>query len=456
MKKYHLIIISLFLPVCLQAQNYATKDSTIDLTNTIDGYLTSAVNADKFNGVALVARNGRILFHKAYGWKNFESKTYNDTLTKFPILSITKSFTAILILKLQEQNKLSLTESVTKHLPEFPHGNKMTVEHLLTHNSGLYNYTDDIGEEDSALVNNPVHRQLILDIIYSKPLSYEPGSGFDYNNSGYFLAGLVIEKVTGKSYWQNVKEMIFEPLGMSQSGFDFNNLVESTRATGYQFLNSRQQKIYNYLDSTVGFSAGAIYSTTGDLYKWTQAIAIKGLLASETWQLAFTRKAGDYGIGFRINNFLGKNYIKHSGGYPGFVSEFIYYPDEDVTIIILKNSGNYGEDVWPITMGLSAIVFGKPYDLWMKRQEIKLSRDILDPLTGSYKSGELVIQFSVKENQLYMILANGIELPLLAESENRFYLQNFNTTLRFDKNEKQVFHSVTLHEHGAETRLLKQ
>jgi hypothetical protein len=107
-------------------------------------------------------------------------------------------------------------------------------------------------------------------------------------------------------------------------------------------------------------------------------------------------------------------------------------------------------------MGLSAIVFGKPYDLWKKRQEIKLSRDILDPLTGSYKSGELVIQFSVKENQLYMILANGIELALLAESENDFYLENFNTSLRFEKNEDRVYQSVTIHEHGAGTRLIKQ
>src|SRR5205085_11798770 len=133
-----------------------------------------------------------------------------------------------------------------------------------------------------------------------------------------------------------------------------------------------QRKPYSYLDSTVSYSAGAIYSTSGDMFKWTRAIANQEILSSKSWKMAFTRKASDYGIGFRINNFFGRDYIKHSGGYPGFVSEFIYYPKEDVTIILLKNSGTYGKDVWPVTMGISSIIIGLPYDLWKNRPEVKL------------------------------------------------------------------------------------
>lgn len=455
MSKVKLILALLLGSFSLQAQTILNKDSANSLSKKIDRYLLSAVAAYKFNGVAIIAKKDEIIFHKAYGWKNFVAKTYNDTSTRFPILSITKSFTAMIILKLQEQNKLSLKDKLSKYLPDFPNGNKINIEQLITHTSGIYNYTDDIGEEDSATVNHPVTQQRILDIFYNKPLSYEPGKAFGYNNSGYYLAGIIIEKATGKSYWQNVRELIFTPLGMNNSGFDFNNLPDSIKATGYQFLNGNEQKPYSYVDSTVGYSAGSIYSTTGDLFKWTQAIANQTFLSSKSWKSAFTRKASDYGIGFRINNFFGRDYIKHSGGYPGFVSEFIYYPKEKVTIILLKNSGDYGEDVWPVTMGLSSVVFGLPYDLWIPHSKIKLSTIALEQKAGKYTQGKLEIRFIVKDSQLHMILPNGSELPLFAESENSFYLDNFNTQLRFEKNAKGIFDRVILHEHGKDIDLKK-
>src|SRR6478609_222929 len=321
----------------LHAQPATDSENIADKLNE---YLVSAATAYKFNGVALVARKGEVLLHKAYGWKNIVNNTYNDTASIFPILSITKSFTAMVILKLQEENKLSVKDKVNKYLPDFPNGDKISIENLITHTSGLYNYTDDIGEEDSAIVNHPVTRKRVLDIFHDKPLSYEPGHGFDYNNSGYYLAGMIIEKVSGKTWEQNIRELIFDPLKMNSSGFDFNGLPETEKVTGYQFLDARKEKPYNFLDSTVSYSAGSIYSTTSDMYKWTQAIASRQLLSKKSWEYAFKPHASDYGFGFRINNFFKKRYIKHSGGYPGFVSEFIYYPKDDVTIILLKNSGN--------------------------------------------------------------------------------------------------------------------
>lgn len=438
----------------LTAQKVVNKDST-DIAEKINSYLASAVKAYKFNGVALVAKGGKVIFHKAYGWKNFNTKVLNDTNTVFPILSITKSFTAIVVLKLQEQKKLSLNDKLIKYLPDFPNGDKITIEQLITHTSGLYNFTDDIGEEDSALINHPVSKQFVIDFISKKPLVYTPGEDFQYNNSGYYLAGIVIEKATGRSYEQNVRELIFDPLRMNHSGFDFNHLPEKLKATGYQFLNEHQQKPYTYIDSTVGYAAGSIYSTTRDLFKWSQAIAQQQLLSPASWELAFTRKAGDYGIGFRVNNLFGKDYIKHSGGYPGFTSEFIYYPKEDVTIILLKNSGNYGEDIWPVTMGISSILFGLPYDLWKPRKEVKLPVALLHEKEGKYASGDLTISFRVIDDQLYEILPNGAELPLLAESKDTFYLPNFNTWLQFKKDKPGTIEAVIIHEHGKDLELRK-
>jgi CubicO group peptidase (beta-lactamase class C family) len=443
-----IITIATLLIVSFRLHAQSASNSTNNIANKINEYLVSAVSAYKFNGVALVARKGEVLLHKAYGWRNFEKQTYNDTATIFPILSITKSFTAMVLLKLQEENKISVEDKLNEYLPDFPNGDKITIENLITHTSGIYNYTDDIGEEDSAIINHPVKQKQVLEIFYNKPLSYQPGKGFGYNNSGYYLAGVIMEKVTGKSWEQNIRDVIFNPLGMKNSGFDFNNLPENLKATGYQFLNAEKQKPYTYVDSTVGYSAGSIYSTTTDMYKWTKAIAKRLLLSEKSWDYAFTPKASDYGFGFRINNFFKRAYVKHSGGYPGYASEFIYYPKEDVIIILFKNSGNYGEDLWPVTMGISCIVLGLSYDLWKLRTEMKLSNAQLREKEGRYAAGKIKVSFRVIDDQLYEILSNGTELPLLAESEDNFYLQNFNTTLHFKRNKKGVIDRVVAHEHG--------
>jgi CubicO group peptidase (beta-lactamase class C family) len=441
----------LFVAAGLKAQmSVEAPDKT---AAEIDAYLNSAVAAGKFNGVALVSGQGRTVLHKAYGWRDVAAKAYNDTSTRFPILSITKSFTAMVVFKLQEQGRLSLADPLTKYFPGFPNGDKITVSHLLDHTSGLYNYTDDIDEEDSALVNHPVPKERVFELITKKPPMHAPGEDMSYNNSGYYLAGLVIEKATGKTYEQNVRELLFEPLGMTNSGFDFSNLAKDVKATGYQFLNAQVQKPYTYLDSTVGYSAGAIYSTAGDMYKWTRAIAQRQILSPGSWNIAFTPKAGDYGIGFRVNQLFGNAYVKHSGGYPGFTSEFIYYPEKDITIILLRNSGNYGEDIWPVTMGLSSVMLGLPYDLWKLRKPVTLSEDVLKQKEGKYAADNLIISFAVKDRRLYEILPGGAELPLLAEDANSFYLENFNTSIRFGKEEGNDV--VTIHEHGKDYKLKK-
>lgn len=285
-------------------------------------------------------------------------------------------------------------------------------------------------------------------------MQHEPGKGFSYNNSGYYVAGLLIEKVTGKSYEEIIRNYIFEPLGMKNSGFDYNNLPGSLKATGHQYLNSTGSKVFAFVDSTVGYSAGGIYSTAGDMFKWARTVADGGIISEKSWYMAFTPVAGDYGLGFRINNFFGKNYIRHSGGYPGFVSEFVYYPESGVTIILLKNSGTYGEDVWPVAMGLTSIMHDLPYDNWKVRNAVKPSAQVLQSRAGKYFAKEIEIEFIVRENQLVEKLPNGMELPLLAESDDVYYLGNFNTSFHFRKeNGKDV---VVIHEHGSDFTLKKK
>jgi CubicO group peptidase (beta-lactamase class C family) len=424
------------------------------LSNRIDVYLTSAVEAYKFNGVALVAKGGTVLLHKGYGWKNVTTKSPNDTSTRFPILSITKSFTALVLLHLQEQGKLSLKDPLSKYFPDIPEADKIKLEHLLTHSSGLFNYTDNISESDTALVGHPVSRQLVLDQFISKPLTFKPGKEFSYNNSGYYLAGLIIEKVTGKPYEQVVRELVFQPLKMNSSGFDYLGLPNESKAVGYQFLDETVQKPYPFYDSTVGYAAGSTYSTTSDMLKWATAIASQQLLSSASWQTALEPKVGDYGYGFMLGQYGGKRFIKHAGGYPGFTSEFIHFPSEALTIILLRNVGTYGQDLWPVTMGLSNIMFGAPYDLWKARKKVQLPDSVLQQRTGIYGVGNSKISFLVKDGQLHAVLGNN-QYPLLAESDDVFYLENYNTQLTFEKDASGQPIKIIIRENGKNTEVAK-
>ncbi|WP_128546324.1 serine hydrolase domain-containing protein [Larkinella soli] len=330
------------------------------LAGKLAEYMASANRAWRFNGSVLVARKGEVLLHRAYGYRDAKTRALNDTSTRFPILSFTKSFTAALILRLQEEGRLSVKDPLSRFFPDFPNGDSIRLDHLLTHSSGLANFTDVIGEEDSAIVCHPVPRQRVLDLFWNAPRAFRPGTQFSYNNSGYFLLGMVAEKVTGRPYEQAVREKIFRPSGMTRSGFDFNNLPPAVRAQGYDTLTATYFSPYTYLDSTVAYAAGAIYSTTGDLYRWSRAIAGNRVLAAASWKEAFEPRLEGYGYGWKTGRYLDKPYVRHDGGYPGFMSDFIHFPADDVTIILLNNFGNYNDSLLPVVMGLANIVFGRP------------------------------------------------------------------------------------------------
>src|SRR5450755_3790732 len=228
----------LFL-LCLSFNLSLIGQQTTDLSisQKLDEYFNSANAVNKFNRAALISENGKILLEKGYGLKNASAGLINDTNTLFQIGSITKSFTAITILKLQEEGKLSVYDKLNKFFPDFPKGDKITIQNLRTHTSGLHNYTDIIGEEDSAIVCYPIAKERVLESFEHNGLLFKPGTKFEYNNSGYFLLGMIIEKVTGKQYETVVREIIFNPLRMTQSGFDHKKVESINKAQGHIILN---------------------------------------------------------------------------------------------------------------------------------------------------------------------------------------------------------------------------
>lgn len=414
----------------------------------LDPYLLSAKNAYKFNGCALVAQ-GDIVLQYANGLRDAQTRERIRLDTRFPILSITKTMTATVVLKLQEEGKLSVRDRLSEYFPDFPNGARITLHHLLTHTSGIHNYSDYVGIEDSLLTNYPRSRKKMLEYIKSQPVDFLPGKQYSYNNSGYYLLGLVIEKVTGKPYEAMVREIIFEPLGMNQSGFDFLGLPDSIKSKGYQVLDAESVVPYKHFDSTYAYSAGSVYSTISDMYKWARAIASKQILSGKSWDAAFTPGMNGYGYGWMTGQFFGKKYVRHSGGYPGYMAEFVYYPDEDVTIIILNNFGNYEESVWPIAMGLSCILFDKPYDHWKLRKEIHPDANILRRYARTYaldKRRNITIRFD--GDHLVTEISGLSPMKLYAEADEVFYLKSFNTEYRFVSDGSGKIIALIVHEHG--------
>ncbi len=411
--------------------------SNDSLARKIDEYLLSANKFNRFNGSALIAEKGVIVLQKSYGYKNFAAHVYNDSNCIYQIGSITKQFTSTVILKLQEEGKLSIDDKLSKYFPEFKYADKITLKNLLTHTSGIYNYTNDIDENDSAIVCNPVNKQLILDLIFKKGLDFTPGTKFSYDNSGYYLLGMVIEKVTGKSYEEEVRNIIFQPLGMSHSFFDFRNSNDTNRATGYKKLNANEQVIAQRWDSTVTYAAGGIFSTTGDMYKWARVVANKDILSAASWKAAFTPNLEHYGYGWFIDTLYGERSVSHGGGLPGYMAYFTYYPRRDVTIILLSNEGYYGEGLNDIAASLSAIVFHKPYELMHVRPEINLADSVLKKYVGEYAFDKKHHAFITLENGILQLAAptgNLPKSPLFPQDETNMYLKIIDARIEFIKN----------------------
>ena len=247
-------------------------------SDDIDALLDQYLSYGKFNGSALVAKDGEVILKKGYGMANMEWDIPNSPNTKHRLGSITKQFTAMLILQLASDGKLDLQAPITTYLPEYPKttGDQITTHHLLTHTAGIPNYTSfpKFFEEDSR---DPYSPEEFTKKFQDMELEFTPGERFNYSNSGYFLLGLLVEKLSGKTYEEMLTEHIFSPLGMKDSGFDHHSNILKNRATGYEkngseFINAP------YLDMSIPYAAGSLYSTVEDLYLWDQALYTNKLL----------------------------------------------------------------------------------------------------------------------------------------------------------------------------------
>lgn len=392
----------------LSAQSKADK---------LDELISKFVQLRQFNGTVLVAENGIVILKKGYGYANFELQSPAETETKYRLASVTKQFTAMAIMQLVEQGKIQLQGTICDYLPDYPKesGIKVTIHHLLTHTSGIPSYTDFPGFMQKN-VRDPYRPQDFIKFFKDSTLLFQPGERFAYNNSAYFLLGVILEKVTGKPYAQVVAEQIFMPLGMKNTGYDLNARLLPKRAAGYT-QNGELLSNAPYIDMSIPYAAGSLYSTVEDLFLWDQALYSERLVKKTTLEKIFTPHItisgrgipGAYGYGwFLSKEKIGSSTdsvdaIEHGGGIFGFNTLMFRVPHKKQTIILLANVT--GGRLRDMTKSILGILNNKPYETAKQSAAIVLRNDLqsgsIEKALATYKANkENKKEFYLSEEEL--------------------------------------------------------
>jgi CubicO group peptidase (beta-lactamase class C family) len=329
-----------------------------------DAYIRAEAATHFFRGTVLVGVNGKIVFEEAYGLGDEEWSANNTVHTKFRIASLTKQFTAACILLLQERGRLNVHDPMSRYLSGLPAAwQAITIHQLLTHTSGIPDYTSN--PEMPKLNRTGATPEKMVALVADKPLDFAPGTNWSYSNTGYILLGMIIEKVSGQSYADFLKTNIFEPLGMKDSGCDKAREILKERASGYEIVDGHAANA-DLFDMSIPFSAGGIYSTVEDMYRWNEALAEDGkLLSDDSLKQMFTEypeavhEKQHYGYGVVISRLkFGRLLYYHGGGVEGFSSSIQRYPNDRVCIVVLSNLDSYKP--WELGDHIASDLFGQP------------------------------------------------------------------------------------------------
>lgn len=412
------------------------KQTTIELQN----YINALVEKENFNGSILVAKDNEVLLSGGYGFANIDLKTLNKSATSFAIGSVTKQFTAMAIMQLVEKDLINLQDKLSKYIPEISHGDLITIENLLTHTSGLANFTDSnqfflMGSEDI----NPMD---MVDLINNLPLEYTPGDGFQYSNTNYLLLGMIVENVSSLSLEKYLDVNIFKPLNMNNTGTSYginNEIHDATAHTGYIELMPIDDSIL--LKKVYG--AGNLYSTVEDLYRWDRALNTEQIIKKDSLDKIFhgyveVTDSIKYGLAWMIEEGEKGKHIFHGGNTLGFTSNISRYVDEDLTVIVLSNNGYYY--VQPIIDDLSSIVLNKEYSMPLGLVEIVLDNyDIYDKYVGKYHFLQgSYLEIARLDNKLYAQVTGQGAFEIYPRAIDDFFAKIIDANILFVEEDGHV------------------
>jgi CubicO group peptidase (beta-lactamase class C family) len=402
------------------------------------------IASDHAPGVAvLVARDGKVVLSRGFGVADLAHDVPITTTTKFRIGSVTKQFAAAAILKLQEEGRLAVSDKLSKFFPDFPRGDEVTIHHLLTHTSGIKSFTSK--PEFMATVTAPATSKEMIDSFKNDKFDFDPGSKMLYNNSGYFLLGAIIEKVSGKSFDQYLRDTFFEPLGMNDTGVHTSTAVLKHEATGYDFAGGKPAKAVNWDMSRAG-AAGSLYSTVEDLMRWNEGVFGGKVLSQESLKSAFTSVKLDsgeesmmpYGYGWIVGDYRGLKTISHGGGLQGWLAFLTRYVDQNTTVVVLHNAMPPVPGLSPNEVAeLAADAF-----LWQEmkpRPKYEVDESV-DPTTfaayvGRYDFLGAVMNVALDGGQLTAQLTGQPPFPIFPLGDDRFFWKVVDAQIEFIKDE---------------------
>ena len=417
-------VLALVIGVSSFAGGQDSPDSQI--AARIESYLKPFIETGNFSGAVLVARSGKVVFRQAYGMSNYELSVPNSAETRFHIASVSKPFTAAAILQLQEQGKLSVSDPVARFVG-MTNGDRITIEHLLTHTSGIPNI-NDLSDYDT-FARSPHQVEDLVGKFANLALDFQPGTNYRYSNSNYNLLALILEKVSGESYGNYVQKHILDPAGMHDTGHDGDALRLVPRAaSGYEPAGVDSYEKATYLDWSNKTGNGSLYSTVDDLLRLDRALNSDIVLKKATRDRYFVE-----GKGNRFGWFQRKRgthrVMSSNGRSPGFTAQLDRFPDDDVTVIVLSNSySTVSQD--PIATGLGAIALGEEPEKAPQLRPASVSQTLLNSYAGDFQYGsdyfvpDGKVTVTAQSGSLLMALGS-FRTPLVALSENEFLDRNF-------------------------------
>lgn len=425
-----IVLTMFFFATCLHAQPVSKSDA--ELIGKVDKLLAAVYKPNETGATALIARKGTVIYKKALGMANLELDVPMQIDHVFRIGSISKQFTAVAILQLLEKGKLNLQDDIKKFIPDYPtHGYTITIEHLLNHTSGIKSYTD-MNEWDDQVRRKDFTPAALVDYFKNQPMDFAPGTKWNYNNSGYFLLGYIIEKASGKTYPEYIIQNIFKPLGMTNSYYGDHIPLIKNRVSGYEPAKDGVANA-DFLSMTQPYAAGSLLSTVEDLFKWHQAVHSYKLVKKEIQEKAFVSskllngKSTNYGYGWFMGNLQGSPTIEHSGGINGSLTNAIYLPNEDVFVTVFSNCTCKPPS--EVSTKIAGLLINKPFG---EHKEITVAGIDLNKYTGVYENenGEQRT-IRIDSNKLTSQRGGGTVYKIKPYANNKYFFENSMSLLEF-------------------------
>ena len=393
----------------------------------MEKFLQPYIDSQMFMGSVLVAQHGKELFSKSYGWADAEWKIPNSSTSRFNIASVTKQFTAASILLLEERGKLKTEDRVKKYLPDAPAAwDKITIYNLLTMTSG-------IAGDAAKYEPGPPPRLVFRD----EPLAFQPGDNWDYTNEGYMVLGYLVEKISGQSYPDFLRENIFKPLGMNDSEVSPVVAIIPHRASGYWPGADGIENAERPNFTGASLASGGIFSTTEDMLRWEKGLFGSKLLTPASLRKMSTPFKHDYACGLYVHRVEGRLLIDYDGNNIGYNAQVAYYPEDELAVIVLANLN--GTVTGEMNKGLAAVALGKTPPTPSVHKEITLPTQVLSRYAGTYQFPDYTLKMVPQGNHLLVESDDGSTLPVFPESETKFFSKPWPTRYEFSKDDHGEF-----------------